>query len=331
MSGAKKLSYIQMGPESVQGTPVAATFMWRGTGFIEDLREPVYPDEDVATLAPQDRAYFPFYESKIILSPIEATYEQLPHLLEMGIAIEVATQDGAGSGYLYAYAFTGATVPTMRSYTIEGGDNQQAEEFDYALCRSFKLVGEAKKAWMMEAELFGRVATPVTKTGSLLAPAVEQILFQRTKLYIDDTTGTIGSTQATSAFLAATLEFNTGIEPRWSGDDSLDYTRHVHKPAEIMLDVTFEHDGAAVTEKANWKAGTAQLIRILAEGNTLGTGATYTKKTMKIDLAGRWETFGPLNDQDGNNIVTGKFRVHEVTADSLYGDILIVNELTVLP
>ena len=101
---------------------------------------------------------------------------------------------------------------------------------------------------------------------------------------------------------------------------------------EVTLDVVFEHNATAVTEKTNWRNETAQLVRLLCEGAAIAdnTGATYNNKTMQINLAGKWESFEAIGEQDGNDIIEGTFRARYVTADSLFGSILIVNELSSL-
>ena len=50
MAGIKRLRKLQFGKETTAGTPVPATTIWRGTGTLEDKREPYFPDEDIATL-----------------------------------------------------------------------------------------------------------------------------------------------------------------------------------------------------------------------------------------------------------------------------------------
>lgn len=98
------------------------------------------------------------------------------------------------------------------------------------------------------------------------------------------------------------------------------------------MTLTFEHNATAVAEKDAWIAKTARNIRILAEGSSLATaGTVYSKKTQVIDLTGKYESFGPLGDQDGNDVIEAVLKgAYDSTAAS-FGKIINVNELSVLP
>ncbi len=60
-------------------------------------------------------------------------------------------------------------------------------------------------------------------------------------------------------------------------------------------------------------------------------GTTYSKKTLQIDLAGVYEDWSELQDQDGNDVVTATLRCRYSSADSLKADVTVVNELSALP
>ena len=64
-----------------------------------------------------------------------------------------------------------------------------------------------------------------------------------------------------------------------------------------------------------------------SEGSALGTpGATYSKKTMVIDLSGTWESFAALADENGNDTVTATFRARYDTTAAHFATIVVVNE-----
>jgi hypothetical protein len=50
-----------------------------------------------------------------------------------------------------------------------------------------------------------------------------------------------------------------------------------------------------------------------------------------MDLYGKWETFDVIDEQDGNDIVTGTFKVGYSTAASKKAVFIVVNELATLP
>jgi hypothetical protein len=97
-----------------------------------------------------------------------------------------------------------------------------------------------------------------------------------------------------------------------------------------------EHNANATAQKAYWLAQTELCMRIIATGSaTVGAGA-YSAKTMIIDMVGKWESFSGLDDQDGNDIVTGTFRSRysnaaSTAASTQFTKFLVVNEVATLP
>lgn len=333
MAGVLPLRKIQIGKETTAGTAVAADIVWRGgKGTIEDMTEPVLVDEQIGYLSGTDNQYIPFVEGKLTMEANPATFEQLPHIFEAGIRTDTPAKDGVGSGYIYEYIFPTTSKNTIATYTIEGGDDQQEEEMAYCFVTAFNLSGKSKEAVMLSADWMGRQVAPSSFTSVALTNC-ETILFQKAKLYIDAVGGTIGTTQVSSTMLGFDLKVTTGIHPKYTADGQLYYTFHDFTAPEITLDLTWEHNTTAVTEKANWRAGTARQIRLVIEGTALGTpGTSFTYKTLQLDMAGKWSKFSKIGDNgDGNDIVTATFRPRYNSTAALFANFKVVNELTTLP
>jgi hypothetical protein len=330
MAGIKALRKIALGREASAGTAVAATTLWRGMGTIEDQLEVVFPEEDIGLISGSDRTYIPKLLAALTMDETESTFEQLPYIGAAGIFdLTTGVTDTGGSGKIYTYTMTTSTQATVRTYTLEGGDDQQEEEMEYSHVSSFTLSGKAGEAWKVGADWAGRQVTPSTFTGSIAIPSVEEMLFSKTKLYIDATT--IGTTQKTLTLLEATLNVNTGLVPVFTADGQLYFSFIKQTQPEVTLDITFEHDGTAVAEKAAWRAQTARLIQLKCEGSTLTTaGSSYSVKTGIINLAGKWEAFEKLGEQDGNDIVKGTLRARYHSTSNNFMTMILVNQLTSL-
>jgi len=333
MSGIVALSKIQMGPETTAGTAVACTFLFRGYGVLDDQQESIFPEERIGIFSGTDRSYLPSYLVGVSFDANEATFEMFPHVLEASIETHASgSQDGSGSGYIRQYNLPETQAPSRRTYTIRGGDNQQAELVTYCFVDSWTLEGRSREAWMLSSEWMGQQATTTSFTAGLTVPDVNEMLFQQTKFYIDDVSGSFGGTQITNNLLSARIEYDSGLLPKFTADGQLYFSFVQTTTPEMRVTVRMEHDATAVAEKANWKANTARLIRFLIEGETLTTaGTTYSRKTCIIDLAGKWETFEPLDDEDGNMVQEATFlsRYNDTKAD--WGSVTVVNELSVLP
>ena len=144
-NGIKALRLIQLGrmADSDSDTVVPATTIWRGTGTLKDDGNFYFIPEDVGILPGTDRSNTSSYAGSIVLYPVEASPEQLPHLLEMGIKTVSPTSDSAGDGFIYQYDIpTTATAP-FKPYTVEGGDNAGAEVMPNAFCETFTISGNS--------------------------------------------------------------------------------------------------------------------------------------------------------------------------------------------
>ncbi len=334
--GIRALRKILIGKEGAAGSAVAATTYWRGRGALEDTRELVFPEEDVGYLAGLNRVYTQKLGGQIELEETECTFEQIPYLLTGGVLkCEAGTADSAGPGKIYEYTFPTTAPNSVSTFTVEGGDDAGAEEMEYAFVREFGLTGVGGEALMMSGTLVGRQIIPTTFSASTVSlPAVEEILFSKGKLYIDAASATLGGTLRSNTFLEMSLDVDTGWREQFTGDGNEFFSFIKNVGPEVMLDIIFEHDSIAVAQKAAWRAETPTQIRMIWQGTALSTAATYTHKTLQIDLAGSWEKFEKLDERDGNDIITGRFRMRYDAAaggTGLAGRVIVVNTLVSLP
>jgi hypothetical protein len=217
---------------------------------------------------------------------------------------------------------------------IETGDNQQAEIVRDGFVREFTLSGAAGEALQLVATVQARAVSTTTFTSGLSIPTVETILFSKGKLYIDPSSDTPGTTEKAKTMLNASLDVTTGWKSIDAADGRLDFADVKRVGDEGTLEITFEHDGSATAEIAAWRAETERVVRLEFDGSALSTtdaGATYDTKTLVIDAYGKWENFDPIDEQDGNDIVTGTLRIGYSSAASKKLDLTIVNETASLP
>lgn len=330
--GAKKLRVIQIGQESVPGTEVNATTVWRGTGTMQDNGDPVLADEDVGYLLGTDRTYIPKLEGMLTLEQ-EATFEQFPIVLDSCIKTVSGVQDGAGTDYIYTYPLPTTAGQAIKTRTIEGGDNIQAEIMLYCICTGFKLSGKGGEAWMLSSDWVGRDVNTTTYTNSVARPTVEIMNFGTTTVAIDNIGGTPGATVKSNTVLAVEFEVKDIRQVEYSADGNLYFSFDKQAPGDdtVTLKVTFEHDSTSVAEKAAKKAQTGRIIRVKTTGTAVQTpGTTYSVKTMFFDLYGKWRTFDKIDEINGNDVVTGTFVGKYNTTDADAGQIVVVNELSAL-
>lgn len=329
MGGVIALEKLQLGKETTPGTAVAASVIWRGMGSWQDRREVKNAKERVGIALPSVRPYVPKIMAAYTMDPVEATFQQLPYILESAVESETPTQDGAGTGYIRSYIFPYTSIPTLRTHTLEAGNNQQAREMEYAFVEKFKLTGKAGEAAFMSGGWVGRQWTDTTFTGSLtvptLIPADHMGLFD-SNLYIDAVSGNVGTTEITGTLLAFELDVTTGWVRRWDNSAKTFADHYFSRDAfKATCKFTFEHDTNAEAQRDLFEAGTARLFRIYFGGAALATPATETELNARVDFAG---VYTDVNDssQDGDGIVEATVEIGYDFSEALGLAFRVVNE-----
>lgn len=330
--GITKLRKIQLARETTAGTNVSGSTIWRGTGVIVDEREIVFVEEHVGYKSGVLRTYTPTVLATVDLEEVPATYEQILHLCEMGIETVSPSQDGGASGYIYTYPFaTNSDTASVKTYSIEGGDNIEAEEFSYGFAKEINISGSAGEAVMMSGTVTGRQCATASFSSTATLPSVEEILFQKGKLYIDADDGTMGATQVTNTWREFDLSITTGWQEVLTGDGELYFSFIKNIGAEVTCDFVFEYNASAVAEVSAWRNEAVRQIRLAFTGSTFVSGVNYANKTMYIDLAGQWESFSGLEDADGDDTITGTFRAGYDSTSTNFAQILVCTNLASIP
>lgn len=338
MSGIRQLRQIQLGKEATAGTATTATTRWRGLGALEDRRVVTFPEEFIGIIGGGDRSYVAKEEGALTMDDTDATFEQLPHLLIASIANTTAgTQNGTGSGYVYTYTIPTSTAPTINTYTLRAGDNQQAEIMAYSFVRSFSIKGNAGEAVMMSAEWTGRTVTTSTFSAGVSVPDVETILGSQVTLLLDPVSGTYGGgaeiTQTTS-LISFEVNVSDAIMPKWTMGGGSGFHFHYAGNREITGSLIYEHNSQTVAEREKFRNQTPRLLRLYCYGSNLTTigGGTWTNKTLAIDLPIKYESFDALDDLDGNSIIKANFvSRYNSTVANAGRFIVVLNGTTSIP
>jgi hypothetical protein len=226
----------------------------------------------------------------------------------------------------------GATVTielVRQTYTFRGGDNSAADKGAYGYCKSFTIEGKGagdSDAITMAAEWEVRQWIADAFTASLSVPAVAEFSFPESQLFIDAVDGTLGATDF-GVFTDFSLKYNTGIKKRYGANNSKNYdSADLRGGPEMVLDVGMPWAAKAQAEVAAFRAQTPRKIRLVMNGAALTSGNTYTKKLVRVDLPGKWESFSGLEDVEGGDVVRGTFRCKYNSTAALNPTILVVNE-----
>jgi hypothetical protein len=333
-SGIKTLRKVQLGREGTAGTAVAATTIWRGLALMPtDDQTKTMPEENIGFSSLVTRQYTPRKFASMVFPATPATFQQIQHVLEAGVKTVTPVADGEGSGYISEYPLPSGDANTVKTYTIEGGDNKVAEEMEYSFVTEFELSGKKNEAWMLTSTWHGRQSTVSSFTGALSVPAVSEMLFNRSKLYIDAVDGTIGTTQLAASWIEARLKVTTGLKAQFTGDGNLYFTFMDFIGAKATLELSLLHNASVAAERVYWRSDTPRQIRMLIEGNTLASAGTdYSKETFLVDAAGLYTSFsGPNEEDEGSNVSKVVFECAYNPTAALFLEMLLVNELSAVP
>ena len=328
--GLSKLQKCQIGLETTPGTAIVATNVWRGMFKMSDKSVQQTAEERVGTFFPTERNFNASKGGEVQWGPSEATFEQFPYVLEAGVkTVTTGVADTGGSGKVYTYTFPTTQANTTSTYTLEVGSNVRVDEMEYAYVSKFTLAGAAKEALKVTATWVGRQCTDAEFTTSLSLPTVEEVIFSKGKLYIDDTAASIGVTAKTATWLGLQMDVETGINQLWTADgisNVFGTTKNVGP--KITGKLTLEHDATGVAEFGYARATTVRYVKFLWEGTALTTaGSVYSKKSLIFTAGIVYDAVPDVGDQSGDEVIELAFHVCESTPVPTF---VVVNQLTAL-
>ena len=311
------LRRIQIGQESTRGTAVAADVILLGRLTATPTPNWYKPDdEERNSLALNHRLTNVGQQSSLSYEG-SLTFEQVGHLLSMGVgALTTSQPDVGGSPLVYDHTFepTLSALAVQKAYTVEYGDNQQEYESAFLMAAALEFSYAIGEPWQVSADLFARFPSKSTFTGALSAPAVEDVVGQKTKIYIDSSWANLGTTQVSSTLINAKVGGNTGLVPTRYSDGSLEFSDVAENKWASQVELTFKHNASGIVQYDNMAAGTLVFVRLEAEGSTIQNAFN---NTWRIDLAMRYteapEQFGEQDGEDVIALVGETF--HDPTAD----------------
>jgi len=229
------------------------------------------------------------------------TFEDVLYPLLMAVkgGVTPTTPDptNAASGRLWTFTPTSGSADNPDTFTIEWGDDVQAWESEYCFGTGLTISGRVNEAWALSMPMVGRQHTAGEFTGALSDRTVESVITNLSKLYMDDSGGTIGTTQISSAFVG--FEWNLGdhFYPVFTGDGNYYFTTHAEKKVfpKLNLDIIVDSTTKAlITTK--YTTPTVQLVRVDGLGTLIG-GTIYNR--VQIDGAYRIMDISSLEEEDG--------------------------------
>jgi len=289
-----------------RGTAVAATTKLASLGFRPAMGylNLIQPEEERGSLAQYHRSYI---ASKLVEGTLEgeATFEEII----IPLCMNIEDIDGSAASTITSSTYDWDFEPNWTSannpgtWTMEWGDDVQAWEAEYVFGTGLTISGATEESWMISSDVAGRKLTTASFSGSSVVSDLENILFQESKLYIDDESSTIGTTQITGSFLDFEWSLGQHYTYRFTGDGELYFNSHKECKHAPELTLTLVLDATTKTQlTTKYENETQQVVRIAADGGTTGDGG-YSKYCY-IDGCYKITDVSELGDSDCDTIVS---------------------------
>lgn len=327
--GQTRLQRIQVGLETTPGTAVATAKLLTGIlGQIEDTSAFALVNIDYQTgLLTGNNSGSPVFMNDYAAVALDGdfTFENAAYLLNAGWqAVPGLTAATAGSGMYFDFGSPTTAANTIKTMTIQTGDNTEQIKGNYGFVTDFSLKGTANETVKYSGNVMLRAASAVT-TGFDAATAIAGTPMQANlfKLYIDAASATAGTTQISATLREFSLNVTNGYHAKQFMDGTASYTSHGQDRPAASLDVVLELNAQANLIRQDFKARNMKRLRLLINSAATSNPAFYT------DLAGYWSKMQKIGDNNGNSVLAGTFTC--APAGTTTGDFLsfkVVNSLT---
>lgn len=326
--GTKPFLLAQSAAETTPGTAVTPTSIWRGIfPAFKDDRIRNTTEEDIGQLGQVGRIFDAFLGGSFSVPATPVTFEQVCYLFEAGINAVAPT--GAGP-YVRTYALpTGSTLNTPKTRTWVVGNKQvttDVKRLPYSFPTEIILEGKQKESWMMSSTWKAQKIENGTFAVLTLPTTLDEAEFSNTKLYIDASGGTIGTTQINGVLQQAQIRIQTGIVSVDIGDGDLFFKYHKFKTPVVTFSYTLELEttSVVVNERTAYDNKAFRLVRLECAG--------AAARLMRLDFAAKYLSVGEYDEADDEDIVVPfEGQAFVSTADNLWFTAAITNTLATLP
>lgn len=234
------------------------------------------------------------------------TFEQAQHHFN-GVIANVASPTGAGP-YVWTHTRNPANMPSLASYTFErritDGTTPIDHAFHYAMYSDLELTFNRNEVWRYNASGFARrIQTAEALTAALSLPTHEVALVPGTKIWIDPTWATLGTTLVSGQLLQGSVKFGSGAAPLWTADGraDLDFGAVAFASGRTTLEVslTMLMGAQYATERAAAEALTLRAVRLQIDGSV-------ATRQIQLDMLLKYRTpeLYALEYDDETTIVT---------------------------
>jgi hypothetical protein len=256
------------------------------------------------------------------------TYSEIVYLLAGLINNPTPVQQAATTAYKWSFSPAARAEDSIKTLTVEQGGAVRAHKFSYALPTEVTFDVSRDGFSIGGAGIGQRITDGIALTGSPTAIEEKPILPQHIDVWLDPTSGGLGTTKLLRV-LKVGFTFGNRFNPLWTLDSSqASFAAHVEALPATQLRLMLEADAVGMGLLANMRNGDTRFIRMKATSPDMaGTAIPYS---LALDFAGKVSGVSEFSDEDGVYAIEWTFDVvYDATWTKAF-QIDVINKQTAL-
>lgn len=318
---------VQMGVETVPGTPVAANKKFVSIGV-----EPAI-QMDPIRFRPMGTKY------KTVVTPgkewVEAgisgvgSYSEIIWFLSSLIVTPGAPTTVDTSARKWTFISAASAEDTVKTFTVEQGGAVRAHSFAYGIMTELEFTINRDGIEVGGSMLGQRISDGITLTPAPTTPPQVPMLPTDFDVWLDPTSAGLGTTKLLRV-LEATITLGDRQNPVWPLNSTLtSYAATVETEPNAQIKLLMEADTEGMAQLTQMRGGSTKFLRIKGTSPTLA-GAATEKYSFQWDAAIKVADVGDFSDEDGVYAIEWTFdMVLDATWTKAF-DVQVVNKETTL-
>ncbi len=298
MTRASVFQGIQIAPEAVHGTALAATKKLLGVEIAPAIKA------DVKTFRPMGSKYATVaalgkesVEAKI--SSDTPTFDELVYLLSSLVGAPViTTPNGATLARQHVFTPNSSSEDTVKSFTVEFGDAARGARFPYGLVTGLTLDFDRNKV-SLKGDMIGQLYQDdftLTSEGVTALPLVP-ILPAGCSVYLADTQVGLAAAVALATPFSGSWGLTGKAKPLWVlNAASTSWKEHVEAAPDLKSELLLQADDEGMALLSQLRSGATKWLRLKWVGQEIEAGQNYS---LQIDMACKISGIKDFSDQDG--------------------------------
>lgn len=307
MGNAILYQRVQLGKQSVFGTPVAATK--RMASLVMAFTPQVEVKEYRPAGSRLTSVVVPNKEwSKLAIEETPATYNEMVYVLDSLLGTATPTGNGTSTPYVRNWGVTRDAGGTRQMFTVEHGSSDRGRDIPDALVSSLQFQFNRDGATFTGEMIGNAMADDQTLTAALSELDIVPVTAPQIGIKFATTQAGLAAASLTTADFAVDLNLSNISAPVWALNQATGFAGHVDTLPEINGSVVREVNAAGMAFLSNMRDGSTHFMRILGAGPVLAGISPTANNGLEIDVAMKISGLN-FEDHEGSYVAKWNFTV----------------------